>query len=63
MIKKEDVLKIKMYPTYKEFCDNQENCIECEIAKNGLIYDKYDQPCEEIYQLLVIIHKLAKLAK
>ena len=58
MIVHNDVKEIKLYSTFKEFCKNQEDCINCDLLKKDLINDAYDQPCEQVYDLLKTIEKM-----
>lgn len=58
MITHNDIKEIKLYSTFKEFCENQENCTNCVLTKKNLINDRYDQPCEQVYDLLKIINKM-----
>ena len=52
---KETLLKINLKNNYKEFCSSQQNCNTCELLEKELINCGYDQPCEEVYELLKII--------
>ena len=53
---KERILEYELYDDYKEFCSHY-NCINCLLVKEELIYTSYDQPCEEVYELLKIIQE------
>ncbi|NFO31460.1 hypothetical protein FDB41_15080 [Clostridium botulinum] len=58
MINKEEILKINLNKNYEEFCSNQHNCCDCELTKNNIVEDSYDQPCRQVYKLLKIIQEV-----
>lgn len=60
MIAYNDIKEIKLYSTFEEFCKNQENCIVCVLSRKELINNGYDQPCEQVYDLLKIIERVDK---
>lgn len=57
MITKERILQLKLHDNFKNFCDNQEDCIRCLLQQEELINEAYDQPCSTIYALLKIIQE------
>ena len=57
MITKERILQLKLHDNFKNFCDNQEDCIRCLLQQEELINEAYDQPCSTIYELLKIIQE------
>lgn len=63
MISFDDIKDIKLLNSYREFCKSQENCIECVLNKRYLINDRYDQPCEQVYDLLKIIFEIYSKSK
>lgn len=54
-----ELLDISLYDDYSSFCSNQCNCVLCELSNKELIYNDYQQPCEEVYNLLKIIQELS----
>lgn len=63
MISFDDVKDIKLLSSYREFCKSQENCVECVLSKRDFINSGYDQPCEQIYDLLKIIFEMYSKSK
>lgn len=55
MIKKEYLLDIELKENYNTFCDNQESCNNCILVRKEIVNSTYDQPCEQVYDLIKMI--------